>query len=1024
MPFPFTFVCDLLEQVQVLGIRPGKEKQRDVIWRWFDKHRERIDHLDTHISALFSTMLPDKRTDRVYGIQAKILRQIVCRALCLGASRIAQLRRYEQPGSGVDLAECISAILKQTPSPLYGKESPVTVEEIDDLLNSVASKCAFSSPAVRASQSVSSLGSREDLGRLYLRLNATEAKWFTRLVLKTYEPVIIDPMLVYCAYDGRLGMILKAQEDFDVALDTLQKLKAQPPGEARGDLAKYIKPVLGTKVSRQFWRKGRSIKHCIDICHGRVSCEKKVDGEYCQVHVDLSEGPRCIQIFSKSGKDSTQDRTGVHQAIRNSLELGKSAPRIARGCILEGELVEGKIAPFHKIRKYVSRSGRFLNAEQDSPPDPNEHLMIVYFDVLLIDDESLLGLRQTERFKRLEKLICRRQGHAEIVERQIVDLAGPSGPSDLRRAFAASITSRNEGLVLKPDDPYFDFTPSRRPFSGSPVKVKKEYIGAFGDIGDFAVVGASYNPVKAKTYRIPGLRYTHFYIACLTNKEAVQRHRCRPHFTVVEYVELNEALLRMVVFSANPESIPLVGNEAIDLRVPPRIMSEKPPTMVFPVPLVFDVRCFSFDKQGNTGFWSPRFPAVTKVHLDRDYLDTITFTELQAVAEKAVAVPEMEDSQELLDWIARLEGADPRGIPVDAVTQSTISSMATPSPRASSARGSESPAAQRRQSPIKRLQPLPPLLEEEQSQSRALATPPTSSALTARQLASGSAEPVTPQGKGVDERYFAHDADNSPYRCKKRRLSIPPASCPARSQSPLPQKSPQPTQRRSPLADISVNTSQTSNRTTGSQTSRLPPGNRKHAEQNNTDAISGAEVRRTLTPKCSSSSQTLPALTPPVKGRPDMCHLGPQPRKPISCRYVGPGCMLGSRDFLLSPCVAKQTRMTEGLLPAHGITKWITNPKEWLEKCKPTSVQHGTRAPDKRRRKVCFVERRQCDATRALFLYIEKVNLRLADGGREWVEVYDWRVLEEMTRHEDDSDGPMPKIARTSIWEKWWVGLA
>lgn len=199
------------------------------------------------------------------------------------------------------------------PSPLYCKERPVTVEEVDAILHSVASKCIFSSPAVRFSQS-SDVGSRKDLGRLYLRLSATEAKWFTRLILKTYEPVVLDPMLVYRAYDGRLGMVLKVQEDFNVALDTLQKLRTpQSPGVVRGDLANQIKPILGTKVSRQLWRKGRSLKHCIDMCDGRVSCEKKLDGEYCQVHVDLSKGSRCIQIFSKSGKDSTQDRAGVHQ---------------------------------------------------------------------------------------------------------------------------------------------------------------------------------------------------------------------------------------------------------------------------------------------------------------------------------------------------------------------------------------------------------------------------------------------------------------------------------------------------------------------------------------------------------------------------------------------------------------------------------------------------------------------------------------------------------------------------------------
>lgn len=664
-------------------------------------------------------------------------------------------------------------------------------------------------------------------------------------------------------------------------------------------------------------------------------------------------------------------------------------------------------------------------------PDPDEHLMIVYYDVLLVDDESLLGLRQTERLKRLEHLVCRRRGHAEIAERIIIDLAGPSGPSDLRRAFAASITSRSEGLVLKPDEPYFDFTGSRRHLTGSPVKLKKEYIGTFGDVGDFAVVGASYNPVKARSYQIPGLKYTHFYIACLTNKEAVQRHHCKPHFTVVECVELNETLLRTVVVSANPEPIPIQENQAMNLRIPARILSEKPPTVVFPTPLVFDVRCFSFDKQGNTGFWSPRFPAVTKVHFDRDYHDTITFTELQAMAENAVTAPDMEDSQELLDWIQRLEGADPRGIPVDAITQSTISSMATPSPRARSARASESPTAERRQKiPVKHFQPLPPVMEEEQP--RALITPPESSALMASQLvAPGHTKITAPRGKGANKGDSAHDTDSPQLHRNKQRTSIPPASNPTLLDSPSPDNPPS-SQRRTPLMNVDINTSQPQNRSLRPSHLACHQSMRSRPSDEPSTPSQEPQFIKSCQP-VTSRPKSSPVLTPPHIRRRDVCRVGSQPRKSTSCRYVGRGCILGGRDFLLSPWVEKQARITEQLLPAHGITTWVTDPKEWLKNGHALSTHdirhgpqegHGTAVPGKQRRKVCFVERRRRDATRTLLSYIEKVNLRLPDGEREWVEVYDWRVLEEMTRREDASDGPLHKATRKGIWGKFWVGLA
>lgn len=115
------------------------------------------------------------------------------------------------------------------------------------------------------------------------------------------------------------------------------------------------KPQLGIKIGRQPWIKGRSIKHCLDMGHGRMSVEEKIDGEYCQIHIDPNKGDRCIQIFSKSGKDSTEDRVALHGSVLNdtgpaqanitlrtiieSLKIGQPDARVTKGCILEGELV-------------------------------------------------------------------------------------------------------------------------------------------------------------------------------------------------------------------------------------------------------------------------------------------------------------------------------------------------------------------------------------------------------------------------------------------------------------------------------------------------------------------------------------------------------------------------------------------------------------------------------------------------------------------------------------------------------------
>lgn len=153
----------------------------------------------------------------------------------------------------------------------------------------------------------------EALGNIYTRFSPRDAKWFTRLFLKNYQPVILDQQLVYRHYHPRLPLILKVRDDFVDAGRILANHKRERTVTERDEFAKHLQPKLGVKVGRQHWIKGRSLKQCLQIGYGRMSCEEKYDGEYCQIHIDLTKGYDCIQIFSKSGKDSTKDRKALHE---------------------------------------------------------------------------------------------------------------------------------------------------------------------------------------------------------------------------------------------------------------------------------------------------------------------------------------------------------------------------------------------------------------------------------------------------------------------------------------------------------------------------------------------------------------------------------------------------------------------------------------------------------------------------------------------------------------------------------------
>lgn len=144
------------------------------------------------------------------------------------------------------------------------------------------------------------------LNRFYTQLTARDAKWFSRLVLKDFNPVVLDDALICKAFNPKLPQALAVRDDFAAAISLLQERCTAARPE---DLVK-----LGVKVGRQPWLKARSIKHCADMIGKRqISCEQKIDGEYCQIHINLSRPPlHAIQIFSKSGKDSTRDREALH----------------------------------------------------------------------------------------------------------------------------------------------------------------------------------------------------------------------------------------------------------------------------------------------------------------------------------------------------------------------------------------------------------------------------------------------------------------------------------------------------------------------------------------------------------------------------------------------------------------------------------------------------------------------------------------------------------------------------------------
>jgi DNA ligase 4 len=152
-----------------------------------------------------------------------------------------------------------------------------------------------------------------------------------------------------------------------------------------------------------------------------------------------------IKIFSKSGKDSTIDRIGLYYVMRDCLVLDTVDCKIKKHCILERELLiwndaNKRIESFHKIRKHVKRSNRFIGTARDLPVDLNEHLMIMFYDIMLLDGTVSLTDSHDKRRYLLESLIHCIPGRANIGDREVINFSSLHASQLLSKAFARAIT--------------------------------------------------------------------------------------------------------------------------------------------------------------------------------------------------------------------------------------------------------------------------------------------------------------------------------------------------------------------------------------------------------------------------------------------------------------------------------------------------------------------------------------------------------------------------------------------------------
>ncbi|MCJ1285878.1 hypothetical protein MMC26_005220 [Xylographa opegraphella] len=1017
MPLLFSRLCNLLSELENLRTRQRplppnvlEEKSKRSIIKWFNDHRTLIDADDTDGVALLSALLPARRSDRVYGLQAASLTKVLGRCLGLvGTERLRELERWKDPNKS-DLGAGVEKVLTDTPNPV---QDPVTIEQIDHALDRVAARNRFSGPEIWAKKEDRNGAKVDDILRYtYFRLRPNEAKWFTRMLLKDYGAAVLPEGLVFGCFHRLLPAILKVHDNFQSAVallrspplsNSMMTRKTLSSAGARNQhdiVANVLSPRCGVKVGRPLFLKAWSIKYALQLAQGRrMSLERKYDGEYCQIHVDLAKPGNEIQIFSKSRKDSTWDRRDLHATIRESLRIGEDDCKVKQKCILEGEFLvwstkESKILPFHKIRKHVARSGTYLGTAKDSQPHYWEQLMIVFFDVLLIDEDPVLHQPLRRRREKLANIVTEKQGSAVLAQYEEINFSSYNAAERLTESLASAFARRWEGCVLKPvDEPYVNFLPeSRGDYRCCWIKLKKDYIPGLGDTAEFAVVGAGYDASEAAKLGLTHLPWTFFHIGALINKTEVLQSGAKPKFAVLDSFNTSipkkdmERLCRLGKFYAEPVKPPVKHELLADVYRHPNLHKMD---VVFTRAFVFEVKGGGFDKPPDCDHFLLRFPRLVKIHWDRHFEDTVSFDELQDLARKAMREPNDDLWTEIAAWEKRVRDTD-RGHrrrasrdEDDGELESGFQAECMPSSQTlvdSPINMKTAKEATFVRMDTGEMSPSEQRLDTGEVISRPPSRSPTSSTESGSSLAVHNF-PSLPQLPASNKISPPQGRKRSRPQNEELDLSPPPLKAIRKGnhvisiESSPPPITPSPVVRRPFLKDVD-------NHAFPSPKSRGDP---RKALSKLHEPSSSTLVRK-APPRLLVKSSPKPVLesSSAVYNTTESEHTSSEDSSPIS----RPSPILPVRPkfaqplTVLSPCIAQMPYLTEDLLPVHNAT--VVPISDLSPRAKTGDATAKIDA-------VALVESYRSDAT-ALFL---KDLLRVMGQNLQEAEIWDWRIVEQ-----------------------------
>jgi DNA ligase-1 len=303
--------------------------------------------------------------------------------------------------------------------------------------------------------------------------------------------------------------------------------------------------------------------------YGPVAAEFKYDGSRFQFH----KKGNWARLYSRRLEDVTAALPDVIEKLISST---------SHDVILDGEVIaikDNKPMPFQSVLRRFRRRHDIAEAQDAIELVPN------VFDILYLDEETLIDLPLEERRKRLESVV------SMYIAPQVVS----SDPREIERTYKAALDAGHEGIMIKvPASPY---SPGQR--GKQWIKIKPEV-----DTLDLAVIGGEWG--EGKRAHVFGS----FLVACQDAGKLIPLSRVATGFSDEQLSEVYELLKDRVIKKAGKE-------------------------VSFEPELVFEVGYSELQVSPTyEGGFALRFPRFVRIRDDKDIADVETLDSIRTRYER------------------------------------------------------------------------------------------------------------------------------------------------------------------------------------------------------------------------------------------------------------------------------------------------------------------------------------------------------------------------------------------------------